>query len=152
MNKAKVFGRRSNMLLTQAAFLIFLLYPFLVYILYSVLFQRLIHLYLFFSILLLLCSSLCSVKRQWNVLRQRGVGKLKSDAFRMKTICKNLKLWLLHRKRVKNSQISNERDVGLFSSVKPIWFIWSKQIFSPKSQKKIYSNPEYVFLIVSKLK
>lgn len=61
---------------------------------------------------------------------------LLSDAFGMKTICKNLKCDLYTEREWRIAKASHERDVGVFSSVSPVWFMWSKQIFSPSIQKQ----------------
>ena len=108
MALAKLFGRRSNKLLTRAALSVFLLAPsFLVYILHSVLFQRPILIYLFSSIHLLLYFSICSIMEvSWDRGEWASLCQMLSE---WKQSARILKLWSLHRKRMKSSQISSER-------------------------------------------
>lgn len=86
--------------------------------------------------------SICSAKIQLKCPETEGSGQVYVRYFQNEIL-----VWSLHRKRMKSSQISNERDIGLFFSVKPIWFMWSKQIFSPKAQKHWFQS--WVFFLDS---
>lgn len=45
---------------------------------------------------------------------------------------------LYNEREWKIAKSPHDRDVGLFYSYNPIWFVWSKQVFSPRVQKSIF--------------
>lgn len=119
--------------------LAFLLAPSFLFIFNILLFSMNLSSTLFFSICWLLSFSLYPVKKTVNVSRDwvewislcQMLSELK-QAVRILS-CDHYK-----EREWKVAKSLLERDVGLFSSDNPIWFVWSKQVFSPRVQNNIF--------------
>lgn len=119
--------------------LLFLLAPSFLFISNILLFSMDPSSTLFFLVWWLLSFSLYPVKKAVNMSQDRvewvSLCQMLSE---LKQAVRILSCDHYKEREWKVAKSPHERDVGLFSSDNPIWFVWSKQVFSPRVQNNIF--------------